>query len=82
VALGVAASVACAAIVCAGRWSSERNAASSPSASASSHELLREALNAANGVVSQMARGLGIARTTLTSRLDALGLRASKNTDG
>ena len=44
-------------------------------------ELLREALNAANGVVSQMARDLGIARTTLASRLDALGLRASKNTE-
>jgi transcriptional regulator with GAF, ATPase, and Fis domain len=44
-------------------------------------QLLREALNAANGVVSQMARDLGIARTTLASRLDALGLRASKNTE-
>lgn len=44
-------------------------------------DLLREALNAANGVVSQMARDLGIARTTLASRLDALGLRASKTTE-
>lgn len=44
-------------------------------------QLLREALNAANGVVSQMARDLGIARTTLASRLDALGLRGAKNGD-
>lgn len=44
-------------------------------------DLLREALNATNGVVSQMARDLGIARTTLASRLDALGLRGSKSTE-
>lgn len=44
-------------------------------------DLLREALNATNGVVSQMARDLGIARTTLASRLDALGLRGSKTTE-
>jgi transcriptional regulator with GAF, ATPase, and Fis domain len=41
-------------------------------------DLLREALNAARGVVAQTARDLGIARTTLSSRLDALGLRAPR----
>lgn len=44
-------------------------------------EVLREALNEAGGVVSQMARDLGIARTTLACRLDALGLRTSRNTE-
>lgn len=39
-------------------------------------DILREALNATRGVVAQAARDLGIARTTLSSRLDALGLRA------
>jgi transcriptional regulator with GAF, ATPase, and Fis domain len=41
-------------------------------------DLLREALSAARGVVAQTARDLGIARTTLSSRLDALGVRAPK----
>ena len=44
-------------------------------------DLLREALNAASGVVSRMARDLGIARTTLSSRLSALGIRASKGNE-
>lgn len=38
-------------------------------------DLLREAMNASAGVVAKAARELGIARTTLSSRLDALGLR-------
>jgi len=41
-------------------------------------DLLREGLNQARGVVSQLARDLGVARTTLASRLDVLGLRGSK----
>ncbi|MFO0740385.1 MAG: sigma 54-interacting transcriptional regulator [Labilithrix sp.] len=41
-------------------------------------DLLREALDGAKGVVAATARELGIARTTLSSRLDALGLRAPK----
>lgn len=44
-------------------------------------EVLREALNEAGGVVSQMARDLGIARTTLASRLDAFGIRFSRNSE-
>jgi transcriptional regulator with GAF, ATPase, and Fis domain len=47
----------------------------------SEKELLREALDAANGVVSRMARDLGIARTTLASRLGALGIRAPKSAE-
>ena len=43
--------------------------------------LLRKALADANGVVAQAARDLGIARTTLSHRLDALGIRAPKRTD-
>jgi transcriptional regulator with GAF, ATPase, and Fis domain len=41
-------------------------------------DLLRAALNETGGVVAHVARELGIARTTLVSRLDALGLRAPK----
>jgi transcriptional regulator with GAF, ATPase, and Fis domain len=37
--------------------------------------MVRRALAEANGVVAQAARKLGIARTTLSSRLDLLGLR-------
>jgi sigma-54 specific flagellar transcriptional regulator A len=42
--------------------------------------LLREALDDAGGVVAHAARALGIARTTLASRLDALGLRPGART--
>ena len=38
-------------------------------------DVLREALSTAHNVVAHAARDLGIARTTLSSRLDALGLR-------
>jgi transcriptional regulator with GAF, ATPase, and Fis domain len=41
-------------------------------------DLLVEALHAAGGVVSKMARELGLARTTLSSRLTVLGVRGSK----
>jgi transcriptional regulator with GAF, ATPase, and Fis domain len=41
-------------------------------------DVIREALNRAGGVVARAARELGIARTTLSSRLDALGIRASR----
>src|SRR5262249_30301632 len=38
--------------------------------------VIRRALDDAGGVVAHAARALGIARTTLGSRLDALGMRA------
>src|SRR4029077_14881773 len=38
--------------------------------------LLRQALAEAGGVVAQAARQLGIARTTLSHRIEALGVRA------
>jgi transcriptional regulator with GAF, ATPase, and Fis domain len=40
--------------------------------------VLREALAKSGGVVAQAARELGIARTTLSSRIDALGIRTPK----
>jgi transcriptional regulator with GAF, ATPase, and Fis domain len=40
--------------------------------------LLREALAESGGVVAKAARELGIARTTLSSRIDVLGIRAPK----
>jgi DNA-binding NtrC family response regulator len=40
--------------------------------------MLRKALDASGGVVAQVARDVGIARTTLSSRMDALGLREPK----
>jgi sigma-54 specific flagellar transcriptional regulator A len=40
-------------------------------------ELLRQALAAADGVVAHAARTLGVARTTLASRLEALGIRTA-----
>jgi hypothetical protein len=36
------------------------------------------ALDASGGVVAQVARDVGVARTTLSSRMDALGLRDPK----
>jgi transcriptional regulator with GAF, ATPase, and Fis domain len=39
-------------------------------------ELMRRALAEANGVVSQAARSLGVARTTFQSRIDALDMRS------
>ena len=45
-------------------------------------EMVRRALGEANGVVAQAARTLGIARTTLASRLDVLGLRGRGNREG
>jgi two-component system nitrogen regulation response regulator GlnG len=44
-------------------------------------DLLRQALKDAGGVVSQAARSLGIARTTLSGRLDALGVRAPRGSE-
>jgi DNA-binding NtrC family response regulator len=41
-------------------------------------DVLRQALDEAGGVVAYAARALGIARTTLASRLEALGIRAAK----
>jgi transcriptional regulator with GAF, ATPase, and Fis domain len=38
-------------------------------------ELLQRALSESNGVVAHAARAIGVARTTLASRLDALGIR-------
>ena len=40
--------------------------------------VLRRALAQSGGVVAQAARDLGIARTTLSSRLDALGIRGQR----
>ncbi|HUP09243.1 MAG TPA: sigma 54-interacting transcriptional regulator, partial [Caldimonas sp.] len=40
--------------------------------------MLRKALDASGGVVAQVARDIGIARTTLSSRMDVLGLREPK----
>jgi transcriptional regulator with GAF, ATPase, and Fis domain len=42
-------------------------------------DLLREALTESGGVVTRMARELGIARTTIASRLTTLGVRGSKS---
>jgi len=44
-------------------------------------QLLRDALVQANGVVAHAARELGIARTTLASRIESLGIRPSKRGD-
>jgi DNA-binding NtrC family response regulator len=41
-------------------------------------EVIRRALQESGGVVAQAARALGIARTTLASRIEALGLRSAK----
>jgi transcriptional regulator with GAF, ATPase, and Fis domain len=40
--------------------------------------VVREALSEAGGVIAHAARALGIARTTLASRLEVLGIRAKK----
>ena len=40
--------------------------------------IIQRALSEANGVIAAAARSLGIARTTLSSRLDVLGIRAKK----
>ncbi len=40
--------------------------------------VLKQALSQSSGVVAQAARELGIARTTLSSRIDALGIREPK----
>ena len=42
-------------------------------------QLIRDALTRSSGVVAHAARELGIARTTLSSRVEALGLRRSAN---
>jgi DNA-binding NtrC family response regulator len=41
--------------------------------------VLRHALKVSGGVVAQAARELGIARTTLSSRIDALGVRTARS---
>jgi transcriptional regulator with GAF, ATPase, and Fis domain len=43
--------------------------------------MLRKALAESGGVVAQAARELGIARTTLSHRIDALGIRASRRSE-
>jgi transcriptional regulator with GAF, ATPase, and Fis domain len=43
--------------------------------------VIRQALAKAGGVVAHAARELGIARTTLSSRIDALGIRTPKRSD-
>jgi transcriptional regulator with GAF, ATPase, and Fis domain len=44
--------------------------------------MLRQALAQSGGVVAQAARELGIARTTLSSRIDALGIRTRREPAG
>jgi transcriptional regulator with GAF, ATPase, and Fis domain len=44
--------------------------------------VLREALTKSGGVVAQAARELGIARTTLSSRIDAVGIRVARRETG
>jgi sigma-54 specific flagellar transcriptional regulator A len=41
-------------------------------------DVLRQALAEAGGIVAHAARALGVARTTLASRLEALAIRAAK----
>jgi transcriptional regulator with GAF, ATPase, and Fis domain len=43
--------------------------------------VLRQALAQSGGVVAQAARELGIARTTLSSRIDALGIRTPRRSE-
>jgi transcriptional regulator with GAF, ATPase, and Fis domain len=43
--------------------------------------VVREALTKSGGVVAQAARELGIARTTLASRIEVLGMRAPRRSD-
>jgi len=43
--------------------------------------VLRQALAQSGGVVAQAARELGIARTTLSSRIDTLGIRTPRRSD-
>jgi transcriptional regulator with GAF, ATPase, and Fis domain len=44
-------------------------------------DILRQALSQSAGVVAQAARELGIARTTLSSRLDALSIRVTRRSE-
>jgi len=44
--------------------------------------VIRRALAEANGVVAHAARALGIARTTLASRLEVLGMKGRAKSDG
>jgi transcriptional regulator with GAF, ATPase, and Fis domain len=43
--------------------------------------VLRQALAHSGGVVAQAARELGIARTTLSSRIDVLGVRGARRSE-
>ena len=56
------------------RW--QRMHADRATLEALEEQLLRDALAEAGGVVAHAARALGVARTTLASRLEALGIRA------
>jgi transcriptional regulator with GAF, ATPase, and Fis domain len=56
------------------RW--QRMLADRASLEVLEEQLLRDALAQAGGVVAHAARALGVARTTLASRLEALGIRA------
>jgi transcriptional regulator with GAF, ATPase, and Fis domain len=60
------------------RW--QRMHADRAALEAQEEQLLRDALAEAGGVVAQAARALGVARTTLASRLEALGIRAQEGT--
>jgi hypothetical protein len=44
--------------------------------------MLGKALDASGGVVAQVGRDIGIERTTLSSRMDGLGLREPKRRAG
>jgi DNA-binding NtrC family response regulator len=56
------------------RW--QRMHADRATLEAREEQLLRDALEEAGGVVAHAARALGVARTTLASRIEALGIRA------
>jgi len=58
------------------RW--QRMHADRANLEALEEQLLRDALAEAGGVVAHAARALGVARTTLASRLEALGIRAQQ----
>jgi DNA-binding NtrC family response regulator len=48
---------------------------------AQEEDLLREALRRHDSVIAKVARDLGIARTTLASRLEALGIRPVRRSE-
>jgi transcriptional regulator with GAF, ATPase, and Fis domain len=56
----------------------QRLQANRANADESEQAIVQRAVSEANGVIAQAARSLGIARTTLSSRLEVLGIRPRK----